>query len=649
MCYTIINTTKSHSFLEHFLLKLDFLKQLIKITGKSMVPNIHSFHIPVMGTGYSIDTPIKVAHYGISSVVSLVDDTLIEQMRKFYSAKFNEAYSPITKYDNDFRAKRITEYLNLMQRIVEKQFVAVKSSAFEPQSEITKYFELLSNDSALKIKYCDMLNENNPMRKTQLQQELRESMRPGEINVNIMTKLDRDNYDAKGNKLPQEFSDALSALRGYAQSTLRSAIIFSAGINRRLYTYVEQFKDFYADTTGDIKKRIVLKVSDFRSSIIQGKFFAQKGIWISEYRVESGLNCGGHAFATDGYLMGPILEEFKQRRDELIQQLHQNYNKALALKNMITFAKPHQVRITAQGGIGTYNEDQFLREYYGLDATGWGTPFLLCPEATNVDDQTLKRLCQAGENDVYLSDVSPLGVPFNNLRGSLSDCERDARIAKGRPGSACPKGHLVSNTEFTDQPICTASRQYQKLKIENLQIQPISPEEFRKTVERITKKACICHDLGEGVLMNNNVPSNVQRFPAICPGPNIAYFSKVVTLREMVDHIYGRNNLVTDPNRPHMFIKELQMYIDYLRRDIEKHLDNLSDSQTKYFNEFKNNLYQGIEYYSKLFPLIKNESDIFLSRILKDLENCRQRLDKLSEQYAHAFLPTTPLISKAAY
>ena len=40
----------------------------------------HSFHIPVMGTGFTIDTPLKVARYGISSVISLVDDVLIEQV-----------------------------------------------------------------------------------------------------------------------------------------------------------------------------------------------------------------------------------------------------------------------------------------------------------------------------------------------------------------------------------------------------------------------------------------------------------------------------------------------------------------------------------------------------------------------------------------
>ena len=275
---------------------------------------------------------------------------------------------------------------------------------------------MLAEDSVLKAAWRHMLSQTDPKLKADLQKSLRESIKPGDINVNIMTKLDRNNYDNQGALLPGEFSDALSALRGYAQSSLQSAIVFSAGINRRLYTYAEQFKDFYADATGNIKKRIcILKVSDFRSSIIQGKFFAKKGLWISEYRVESGLNCGGHAFATDGFLMGPILEEFRIKRQELTDELFRIYNEALKLKNKTPFAKPHEVRLTAQGGIGTFKEDKFLLTHYGLNATGWATPFLLCPEVTNVDPITLVKLSKAGEKDLYLSDVSPLGVPFNSL------------------------------------------------------------------------------------------------------------------------------------------------------------------------------------------------------------------------------------------
>ena len=39
---------------------------------------VHSFHIPVLGLAFSIDTPIRVARFGISSVISIVDDILID-------------------------------------------------------------------------------------------------------------------------------------------------------------------------------------------------------------------------------------------------------------------------------------------------------------------------------------------------------------------------------------------------------------------------------------------------------------------------------------------------------------------------------------------------------------------------------------------
>jgi hypothetical protein len=594
-----------------------------------------------MGTAFSIDTPIKVARYGIHSVISLVDDTLIEQMRKFYCEKEGESYVPITKYDEDFRARRITAYLDLVNRIVQRQFTELKASLFEPGTEITKYFEILADDSVLKAAYRHMLICAEPKLKADLQRNLRESIKPGDINVNIMTKLDRNNYDAKGVLLPAEFSDALSALRGYAQSNLQSAIVFSAGINRRLYTYAEQFKDFYADATGNIKKRIILKVSDFRSSIVQGKFFAKKGLWISEYRVESGLNCGGHAFATDGYLMGPILEEFRVKRQELITELHKIYNEALKLKNKSPFAKPHTVAITAQGGIGTYREDRFLREHYGLNGTGWATPFLLCPEVTNVDPITLEKLSKAGEKDLYLSDVSPLGVPFNSLRDSLSDIEKDQKVMRGRPGSACPKSHLVSNTEFTPQPICTASRQYQKLKIDQINTLNLEESEYKKRFDAIVIKACICHDLGQPALTKNAIETRVPGFTAVCPGPNLAYFSKISTLREMTDHIYGHISLLNDTPRSNMFIKELGMYVDYLKKDITQSLATMSEHKIKYFTEFKNNLLDGIAYYRKLFPQMTEESMEYRTKTLNDLENCNQRLLSMTEEFALAF--ATPI------
>src|SRR5690606_41692881 len=70
--------------------------------------------------------------------------------------------------------------------------------------------------------------------------------------------------------------------------------------------------------------------------------------------------------------------------------------------------------------------------FRSLDGTGWGSPFLLVPEATNVDEDTLRKLANAQPGDFYLSDASPLGVPFHNFRPSSSEEQRKLRIARNR-------------------------------------------------------------------------------------------------------------------------------------------------------------------------------------------------------------------------
>ncbi|HEY1872140.1 MAG TPA: hypothetical protein VGG71_13855, partial [Chitinophagaceae bacterium] len=56
----------------------------------------HKFHIPVMGLAYTIDSPIKVARFGIASVISIVEDRLIEAMRSYYYPIIRQQYHPIT-------------------------------------------------------------------------------------------------------------------------------------------------------------------------------------------------------------------------------------------------------------------------------------------------------------------------------------------------------------------------------------------------------------------------------------------------------------------------------------------------------------------------------------------------------------------------
>jgi len=587
----------------------------------------HSFHIPVMGIGFTIDTPLKVSKFGIDSVISLVDDILLEKLRKMYCEKFTKPYQEITNKIEDFRAKRITSYLNLLNDLAIEKFESLKNNSLGKIDDIKSYFNMLPDSSSIKQEFKNLTAKH--LNFDEIKTWLKDKLTMGSIDVNIMTKVDKENY-LKGEKLPSIFNDAHAALRGYAESDLSSSVIFSAGMNPRLYGYIEEFNDFYPDVNGNIKKKIILKVSDFRSALIQGKFLAKKGIWISEYRIESGLNCGGHAFATDGYLMGPILSEFKEKRQELGQEIYGILIKALENKNRVIPKMPLPIKITAQGGVGTSNEHQFLLDYYRVDSVGWGTPLLLVPEVTNVDNNTLNQLVKAKEDDLYLSGISPLGIPFNSLRGNTKDKERMAKIAKGRPGSTCPRKFVKLNKEFTEKAICLASRQYQILKLKELNAQNLSPEAHQKKYNSIVEKTCTCVGLGTSALLVNNLDTKTEgQGVSVCPGPNMAYFSKIMSLKEMVDHIYGRINVISRTDRPNMFINEINIYIDYLKNKFEDAKEAMSAQQEKYFLKFTNNLNDGINYYQQLFTDFKDKFEETKSNILNDLEDCKKALNIL--------------------
>lgn len=601
----------------------------------------HTFHIPVMGLAYTIDTPVKVARFGINSVISIIQDNLVEKMRSYYYPQIGEAYREISHHEDDYRARRITDYLNLVNRIVKQQVVKLKSSAFEPGSEICKYFEMLPNDNGLKNVYRKMLALNDPEDKRQLENWLREHIKPGSIDVNIMTKLDKNNNDNQG-RIIEDGSDAVAALRGYVQSNLtNSSLVLSAGMNPRLFGCMEKRTEFDADSYGEFEKKIVIKVSDYRSAFIQGRMLAKKGLWVSEFRIESGLNCGGHAFATDGFLLGPILEEFKTKKEELITTLFKIYNEALLAKGKVGFEKAHTIKITVQGGIGTNEEDEFLRQYYGVDGTGWGTPFLLVPEATTVDDHTLSLLCQAKEKDVVLSKKSPLGVRFHYLKGTTAEKERLNRIEKGKPGSPCTEKFLVSNTEFSEEPICTASRTYQKKKIEQLKSLSLPEVEYNQQVKDVLEKECLCVGLSNAAVKQYGVkPFKKLEGVNICPGPNIAYFSEAISLQKMVDHIYGRTNIIRNQDRPHMFIKELKLYIDYWIEFLAEGKEIIDNKRRAYIENFHKNMMEGITYYRQLSDKVNDEWHSLKEKLCEGLGTAEKQLEESFRKFRKMAIDT---------
>lgn len=594
----------------------------------------HSFHIPVMGLAYTIDTPIKVAHFGISSVISIIEDNLVEKMRSHYYPSIGMQYVPITTKEADYRARRITDYLNLVNIIVKKNIDTLMASSFEAGSDLNKYFEMLPNNNQLKNIFETINDITDQEDKKRLEDWLKIQIQSGSIDVNIMTKLDKNNLDEQGNAI-EDGSDAVAALRGYANSNLsNSSVILSAGMNPRLFSYMEKLSTFDAYDSGHFNKKIVIKVSDYRSALIQGKMLAKKGLWVSEFRIESGLNCGGHAFATDGYLIGPILQEFKDKKEELCTSLFEIYNQSLKTKGKSGFEKRHALKITIQGGIGTHAENELLKSYYEVDGTGWGTPFLLVPEATTVDQHTLQLLSNAKEQDVVLSKNSPLGVRFHYLKGTTGEIEKLARIAKGKPGSPCTEKYLVSNTEFTKEPICTASRAYQEKKIAQLTEQGLQEIEYREQLQDVLDKECLCIGLSNAAVKNyKTVPFKKLEAVNICPGPNIAYFAEIVSLKKMIDHIYGRTNIIHNHNRPHMFVKELSLYVTYWSELLKEAKAFADKKKQLYIQNFYENLMQGISYYRALSSNVSEDIGTLGLKINQNLDEAESHLSRLLSDY----------------
>ena len=217
--------------------------------------NPHSFHIPVMGIGFTIDSPLKVAQFGVDSVISLVDDILIEKMRKFYSEKFEIPYQEISDKVDDFRAKRITSYLNLLHEHTEQKFNQLKNITSAKSKVLKQYIDMLPEYSTLKKEFTKLTE--NKVDFTKVKDWIGKNLSKGSIDVNIMTKVDKENYRNK-ELLPSIYNDAHAALRGFSNSKLSSSLVLSAGLNPKLYSYISNFNDFYPDEHGNIQKKLAI-------------------------------------------------------------------------------------------------------------------------------------------------------------------------------------------------------------------------------------------------------------------------------------------------------------------------------------------------------------------------------------------------------
>ena len=154
----------------------------------------------------------------------------------------------------------------------------------------------------------------------------------------------------------------------------------------------------------------------------------------------------------------------------------------------------------------------------------------------------------------------------------------------------------------------------------------LPPKILDDSISKVLAKTCLCEDLAAGALIKNSISNKRSLNTAVCPGPNLAYFSKLTTLKDMVCHIYGRVNILNSIQRSHMFINELRMYLDYFKKEINKLNVEPTSLEIKYLNTFKENLNNGINYYQHLIPKLIYET-------VKCKDQMKKELSDISDEF----------------
>jgi len=144
------------------------------------------------------------------------------------------------------------------------------------------------------------------------------------------------------------------------------------------------------------------------------------------------------------------------------------------------------------------------------------------------------------------------------------------------------------------------------------------------------EKSCLCEDLAASPFVGDGTESRrTSGAVAVCPGPNLAYFSRIATLEEMVGHIYGRFQLISVSDRPNLFVNELRLYLDYLRNQIGTKLESLTANEHRTLTSFRRNLQEGIAYYRALVPKLAKETERYRDLLRAQLRELELELEML--------------------
>ncbi|HNU59472.1 MAG TPA: hypothetical protein PKI08_05935, partial [Aquaticitalea sp.] len=106
-----------------------------------------------------------------------------------------------------------------------------------------------------------------------------------------------------------------------------------------------------------------------------------------------------------------------------------------------------------------------------------------------------------------------------------------------------------------------------------------------------------------------------------------------VSLKKMVDHIYGRINIIQHNNRPHMFVKELSLYVTYWNELLQDGAALVDKKKQVYIENFHKNLINGITYYRSLSDKLGKEFETLGAKLKSSLDETERSLVELLESF----------------
>lgn len=100
----------------------------------------------------------------------------------------------------------------------------------------------------------------------------------------------------------------------------------------------------------------------------------------------------------------------------------------------------------------------------------------------------------------------------------------------------------------------------------------------------------------------------------------------------MIDHIYGRTNIMDCADRPNLFVAELNLYINFIKEQLEDECEP-DVKKKKYYTEYFKNLQEGISYYRNLLPV----EELHHGDFMQGLNAASQQITALESEFSHCF------------